>query len=695
VSSPERPTTLRVGVDIGGTFTDVVGLKGEETVYFAKVSSTPSDLIQGVRRGVERLLEVSGQAPAEITRFIHGTTIATNAILEQKGARLGLLATAGFEDILEIGRQNRARMYDLLIDAQTPVFLAPRRRRIGITERIDATGAVVVPLDEDEVTAAVRMLVDQEHVEALAVAYLFSYVNPRHEERTRAIIAETAPGMTVSLSSDVDPTFREYERTCLTAFDAYVRPVMSRYLTTLGAALRQMGIVVDLQIMQSRGGISSSQSAIAKPVTTVLSGPAAGVIGGKFAGERSGHKNLITIDIGGTSCDVALVREGKPLLSTQGRIGSYPMRVPLIDVTTIGAGGGSIAWLDAGSGLRVGPRSAGADPGPACYGKGGQDPAVTDATLLLGYLNPSFFAGGDVRLRVDLAEAAMQRVATAIGKSVRETAEGIFRIINARMADAIRLVSVQRGLDPRQFTLVAFGGAGPVHAGALARELGISTIIVPEAPGVLSAFGLLVASVEYDHSRTFRGRAETVDFGRAGSLLSELAGLGLEKLRADRAPMDQVTIGQFADMRYVGQSYELEVPLPAMLGRDNIGLVMADFHDLHQRVYGHASATEPVEFVNLRCVCALGFPPPRLAPLARGGRLEDAVRSTRRVVFPGASQAMPTPILDRARIPTGVPIAGPAIVEQADTTTVISPGQSAQLDECQNLIITLEASGGS
>ena len=263
------------------------------------------------------------------------------------------------------------------------------------------------------------------------------------------------------------------------------------------------------------------------------------------------------------------------------------------------------------------------------------------------------------------------------------------------MADAIRLVSVQRGLDPRQFTLVAFGGAGPVHAGALARELGISTIIVPEAPGVLSAFGLLVASVEYDHSRTFRGRAETVDFGRAASLLSELAGLGMEKLRADRAPMDQVTIGQFADMRYVGQSYELEVPLPAMLGRDNIGLVMADFHDLHQRVYGHASAAEPVEFVNLRCVCALGFPPPRLAPLARGGRLEDAVRSTRRVVFPGASQAMPTPILDRARIPTGVPIAGPAIVEQADTTTVISPGQSAQLDECQNLIITLEASGGS
>ncbi|PYM61272.1 MAG: hypothetical protein DMD79_13260 [Candidatus Rokuibacteriota bacterium] len=688
---------LRVGVDIGGTFTDVVGLEGDETVYFAKVSSTPADLIEGVRRGVERLLEVSGQAPGEIARFIHGTTIATNAILEQKGARLGLLATAGFEDILEIGRQNRGTMYDLFLDAQTPVFLAPRRRRIGITERIDPTGQVVVPLDEGEVRAAVRMLVEQEHVETLAVSYLFSFVNPRHEARTREIIAEVAPAMTVSLSSDVDPTFREYERTCLTAFDAYVRPVMSRYLTALGQALRQMGIAVDLQIMQSRGGISSSQSAIAKPVTTVLSGPAAGVIGGKFAGERSGHKNLITIDIGGTSCDVALVREGKPLLSTQGRIAGYPMRVPLIDVTTIGAGGGSIAWLDAAGGLRVGPRSAGADPGPACYGKGGQEPTVTDATLLLGYLNPSYFAGGDVQLRVDLAEAAVSHVAGAIGKGVRETAEGIFRIINARMADAIRLVSVQRGLDPRQFSLVAFGGAGPVHAGALARELGISTIIVPEAPGVLSAFGLLVASVEYDHARTFRSRVEAADFefDRAAAILSELATLGMEKLRQDRAPMDQVAVGQFADMRYVGQSYELEVPLPALLGPDNIGLVVADFHDLHQRVYGHASIAEPVEVVNLRCVCALGFPAPRLAPLARGGRLEDAVRSTRPVVFPGASSALPTPILDRARIPTGVPIAGPAIVEQADTTTVIGPGQSARLDECQNLIITLEASGRS
>ena len=650
-----------------------------------------------MRRGVERLLEVSGQAPAEITRFIHGTTIATNAILEQKGARLGLLATAGFEDILEIGRQNRARMYDLLLDAQTPVFLAPRRRRIGITRADRRRPERWWCRWTRTRSGAVRMLVDQEHVEALAVAYLFSYVNPRHEQRTREIIAETAaPGMTVSLSSDVDPTFREYERTCLTAFDAYVRPVMSRYLTALGAALRQMGIAVDLQIMQSRGGISSSQSAIAKPVTTVLSGPAAGVIGGKFAGERSGHKNLITIDIGGTSCDVALVQEGKPLLSTQGRIGELP------DARAADRRDHDRRrrWQHRLAGRRGRPPGRtperGRRPGPGLLRQGRAGPRghrrhpaprLPEPALLRRRRRP---ADGS-----SLAEAAMQRVATAFGKSVRETAEGIFRIINARMADAIRLVSVQRGLDPRQFSLVAFGGAGPVHAGALARELGISTIIVPEAPGVLSAFGLLVASVEYDHSRTFRSRAETVDFGRAGSLLSELAGLGMEKLRADRAPMDQVTVGQFADMRYVGQSYELEVPLPAALGPDNIGLVMADFHDLHQRVYGHASAAEPVEFVNLRCVCALGFPPPRLAPLARGGRLEDAVRSTRPVVFPGASQALPTPILDRARIPTGVPIAGPAIVEQADTTTVIGPGQSARLDECQNLIITLEASGGS
>jgi N-methylhydantoinase A/oxoprolinase/acetone carboxylase beta subunit len=684
---------LRVGVDIGGTFTDVVGLEGDETLFVAKVPSTPADLIQGVRRGVARLLETSGHAAADISAFMHGTTIATNAILEQKGARLGLLATAGFEDSLEIGRQNRTRMYDLFLDAQTPVFLAPRRRRIGVTERIDARGAVVVPLDEAGVRQAVRTLVEREHVEAIAVCYLFSFVNPAHEERTRALVEECAPGLTVSLSCEVDPTFREYERTCLTAFDAYVRPVISRYLVALGRALREMGIAVDLQIMQSRGGISSSQAAVARPVTTVLSGPAAGVIGGKFAGERSGHKNLITIDIGGTSCDVALVREGKPLLSTQGRIAGYPMRVPLVDVTTIGAGGGSIAWLDSGGGLRVGPRSAGADPGPACYGKGGTDPTVTDATLLLGYLDPHFFAGGDLELRPDLAEAAVARVGRAIGKSVRETAEGIVRIIDARMADAIRLVSVQRGLDPRQFTLVAFGGAGPVHAGALARDLGISTVIVPESPGVLSAFGLLVASVEYDHARTFRARAESVDFHRAAATLAELAALGREKLERDGAPMDRVTVTGFADMRYVGQSYELEVVLPATLGPETIGLVVTDFHDLHRRIYGHSSATDPVEFVNLRSVCALAFPPPRLRPAVRGGRLADAVRATRPVVFPGGD-AVPTPVYDRTRLPTGVRIPGPAIVEQADTTTVIGPGQTAQLDECQNLVIALDGSVG-
>jgi len=680
---------LRVGVDIGGTFTDVVGLEDEQTVFVAKVSSTPRELIQGVRRGVVRLLESSGHAPADVSAFLHGTTIATNAILEQKGARLGLLATAGFEDTLEIGRQNRTKMYDFFLDAPTPTFLAPRRRRLGIPERIDAAGRVVEPLDEAAVRDAVRTLVDREEVQAFAVCYLFAFVNPRHEERTRDIIRELAPDAPVSLSSEVDPTFREYERTCLTAFDAYVRPVVSRYLVALAEALRAMGIEADLQIMQSRGGLSSTQAAVAKPITTVLSGPAAGVIGGKFAGERSGYKDLITIDIGGTSCDVALVREGKPLLSTQGRIGGYPLRVPLVDVTTIGAGGGSIAWLDPGGGLRVGPRSAGADPGPACYGKGGTEPTVTDAGLLLGFLNPEFFAGGDFRLRPDLAEAAVARVGRAIGKTVRETAEGILRIINTRMADAIRLVSVQRGLDPRQFALVAFGGAGPVHAGALARELGIATIIVPEAPGVLSAFGLLVASVEYDHARTFRARIGAVDFDRANATLRELGALGRDKLRLDRLPLDRVAVHAFADMRYVGQSYELEVPLPPALAAATLGSVVDGFHDLHQRVYGHASPGEPVEFVNLRVVSSVAFPPPRLPTVHRHGQIEDARLTTRSVVFSGRPEPIPTPVYRRQQLPTGVPIVGPAIVEQADTTTVIDPGQTAVLDEAQNLVLTL------
>jgi N-methylhydantoinase A/oxoprolinase/acetone carboxylase beta subunit len=397
--------TLQIGVDIGGTFTDIVALDGEGRLTLTKVPSTPKDLLEGIAAAVQRVLALAG-APAEaVERFVHGTTVATNAVLEQKGAVTAILATDGFEDVLELGRQKRTRMYDLDMDPETPTFLAPRRRRVGIRERLDARGRVLIPLDEDQVRTEVTRLRAQG-VQALAVCYLFSFVNPAHERRTRDICRDIAPEISVSLSSEVDPTFREYERTCVTAFDAYLGPVVKRYLAGLADRLRELGIAAPPLIMRSRGGIVSAALAAEQPVTLFLSGPAGGVIGAKFAAERSGVVDFVSLDMGGTSNDVAMVRGGQPLIASEGAIGPYPVRTPMVDVSTIGAGGGSIAWIDAAGGLRVGPRSAGAEPGPACYARGGDQATVTDASLVLGYLDPERFAGGLMRLDVAAAERA-------------------------------------------------------------------------------------------------------------------------------------------------------------------------------------------------------------------------------------------------------------------------------------------------
>src|SRR5919202_2921166 len=424
-------------------------------------------------------------------------------------------------------------MYDVFLDPETPSFLAPRRQRVGIRERLDAEGNVLQPLDEPQVVQAVATLRRLYGVQSLAVCYLFSFVNPVHEQRTRALIAEHFPDLTVSLSSEIDPVFREYERVCVTAFDAYVRPTVAVYMQRLGEALSAMGITATLQVMQSRGGLTSVQTATERPVTMLLSGPASGVIGGRFAGEQSHLRDLITLDIGGTSCDVALVRKGKPLISREGRIARYPLRVPMVDVSTVGAGGGSLAWLDSSGGLRVGPQSAGADPGPACYSRGGTVPTITDASVVLGYLNPHYFAGGDLTLRVEQAHQVIGNMATRLHMTPEALAAGMHRIINARMADEIRLVSVRRGYDPRQFALVLLGGAGPVHGGRLAAMLSIPTTVVPTAPGVLSAFGLLVANIEHDQSRTFAVKADEADVERIVQILAELDLLGQEKMQRD------------------------------------------------------------------------------------------------------------------------------------------------------------------
>ncbi|PWU20354.1 MAG: hypothetical protein C5B48_12610 [Candidatus Rokuibacteriota bacterium] len=685
-----RTARVQIGVDIGGTFTDIVALDREGRLVLTKVPSTPKDLLEGVAIAVRQVLVRADRPASAVERFIHGTTIATNAVLERKGAVTAVLTTEGFEDVLELGRQKRSRMYDLDMDAETPAFVAPRRRRLGIRERMDARGAVLTPLDEDQVRAAVRGLT-REGVRAIAVCYLFSFVNPAHERRTRELCQEAAPEISVSLSSEVDPTFREYERICVTAFDAYLGPVVKRYLAGLGEALRALGVGAVPLVMRSRGGIVSASLAAQQPVTLFLSGPAAGVIGATFAAERSGVRDFVSLDMGGTSNDVAVVRDGQPLIATEGFIGPFPVRTPMVDVNTIGAGGGSVAWIDGAGGLRVGPVSAGADPGPACYARGGEQATVTDANLLLGYLNPRRFAGGLMTLDEGAATRAVAEIARRLGLDVIEAAAGIHRVITARMADQIRLVTIRRGYDPRQFSLLVLGGAGPVHGVALAEEMGMAEVIVPEAPGVLAAFGLLAAAIEHHHARTCEGLVDDIDLGAVNRCLEELNAAGQARMGEEGVPPTAVDVVYSADMRYAGQAYELEVPIAVPLTRERVRDGRECFHAAHERVYGYARFQQPVEFVNFRAVHRHPLPRPVVRPALRAaGTLSDARIDERRVYFASGGWVR-TAIYDRARLPVGGRVPGPAIVEQADTTTVIPPGHRAVADDSGNLRIRRQA----
>jgi N-methylhydantoinase A/oxoprolinase/acetone carboxylase beta subunit len=577
-------------------------------------------------------------------------------------------------------------MYDLDMDPETPTFVAPRRRRVGIRERVDARGRVLVPLDEAQVRADVTRLRAQG-VQALAVCYLFSFVNAAHEQRTRELVREVAPEISVSLSSEIDPTFREYERLCVTAFDAYLGPVVKHYLKGLAETLRALGVGAVPQIMRSRGGVVSAALAAQQPVTLFLSGPAGGVVGACCAAERSGVHDFVSLDMGGTSNDVAVVQGGKPLIASEGRIVTFPVRTPMVDVNTIGAGGGSIAWLDGAGGLRVGPLSAGAEPGPACYGRGGEEATVTDASLLLGYLNPDRFAGGMLKLEMAAAEAALGALAARLGLDVVATAAGIHHVVNARMADQIRLMTIKRGYDPRQFALVVLGGAGPVHGVALAEEIGMPEVLVPEAPGVLAAFGLLAADVEHHHARTLQSAADRVDLTAVNACLAALDEAGRARMREEGVVLDAVRVTYAADMRYVGQAYELEVPIVAPLAAADVLAAQAHFHSAHERVYGYARGGQPVEFVNFRATHTLPQPRPLLrTPEGAPRGMATAEVGERRVYFP-ATGFVPTAIFDRARLSLDRRLEGPAIVEQPDTTTVIPPGYVALVERSGNLRI--------
>ena len=664
-----------IGVDIGGTFTDVVCRLDDGTVRIAKLPTTSDDPSRAVLAAMAMARRDWGVSAAEVSRFVHGTTVATNAVLERKGARIGLITTEGFRDVLEIGRQMRHQMYDLVLKPETPVFLAPAHLRREVSERLDAKGAVLRPLDEASVTRAIEELA-AEDVDAIAVCLVFSFLDPTHERRIRDMIQAAHPALMVSLSSDVDPAFREYERTCVTAFDAYIKPVVGAYLANMEQGLAAAGVTVPLQVMQSRGGLTSSFVARQRPVRLFLSGPAAGVVGGLEAARAAGFSDVITVDVGGTSCDIALITGGAPLIRGEGTIDGYPVRVPMVDVTAIGSGGGSIAWIDGAGSLKVGPHSAGADPGPSCYGRGGRSPTVTDASVVLGYLDPASFAGGMMPLRPDLAyESIEQIIAGPLGISVVQAALGIHRVLNAQMAEAIRLVSIGRGIDPRGYALLPLGGGGPMHGCALASDLGINSIVVPAHPGVLSAAGLLGAPVAHEVATAFPCPLAALEPAALSAALAELDARCGALMRQERIADAQVA--HFADVCYIGQSYHLEVPLEVIDAR----AIYDRFLTAHTRVYGH-STDVPAKIVNLRTVHQSFAGTAATHATAERTYRPPGVRTIR--VDSGPVEAA---IWRRDAIGPEMTVPGPAIVEQADTTTLVEHGWTARLTTGDALLL--------
>lgn len=677
--------SFEIGVDIGGTFTDIVCRETGGAMHVIKVPTTRGDPSEAVIQSIMELRDRWGIDATEVKRFAHGTTVATNAVLERKGARVGLITTAGFRDVLEIGRQWRGQVYQIILQPEAPIFLAPRRYRKEVPERMDATGKILTPLDEEAVVRAADELV-KEGIEAIAIAFLFSFKNPVHERQAAELIRARHPDLMLSLSHEVDPAFREYERTVVTAFDAYVKPRVDNYLARLENGLARAGIKAPLQVMQSRGGLATAQVARQRPVRLFLSGPAAGVIGGQIVGASASTDNLITIDVGGTSADIALISRRKPMLRSEGVIAGHSVRVAMVDVTTLGAGGGSIAHLDASGGLRVGPHSAGSEPGPACYGRGGQEATVTDASIVLGYLDPDFFAGGRLKLQPKkAAEAVESRVAKPLGMTTAQAALGIHRVLNTQMAEGIRLVSVRQGIDPRAYALVPLGGAGGIHATALSRELGIRRVVVPRIPGVLAAAGLLAAPTEHEVTSEFATPLKDLDIAALREKLREVDKRAAELIAAEKVKPEDVTISYFADVCYIGQSYNLEIPLHPD-DPDPAKRLYRDFLEAHDRIYGH-SVESPARMVGVRTVHRAGgsdvLDEMRFAP--SDGPKEIGRRD---IMVAGEQGFVSAIVYDRDALPKGFTFAGPAIIQQSDTTTLVEPGWSGAVDEAGNLILT-------
>jgi N-methylhydantoinase A len=684
-----------IGVDVGGTFTDLVYCDLDTGAHaILKVATTPDDPSRGVIEGIGELCRQHGIAEGEVDYVLHGTTTATNAVLQHDGARTGMITNEGFRDLIHIGRHQRVEHYSIMQELpwQQRPLVRRRHRKVVAGRLVPPRGEELQSLDEAGVRAAAREL-RAEGVEAVAVCFLFSYLNPAHEERARAILEEELPEVFVTTSAGVAPQFREFERFTTTSLEAFIGPKVRRYVDHLEMALRRAGLAAELRIMASNGGMATPTMVRQRPAFTLLSGLAAGVLGGAWVGGLLGRRRLITFDVGGTSADIGIVVDGR-FAHTDARsssIAGFPLLIPMLDVHTIGAGGGSIAHVAVGGAFRVGPRSAGAVPGPAAYGLGGTESTVTDANLVLGRLDPADFLGGAMRLDVGAAESAVGDLAARLGLDLQAAAEGILTVMNANMANAIRSRTVQKGIDPRDFVLVAFGGAGPLHAAEVAGLMGISEVVVPLYPGITSAIGLLTTDLKYDAARTEFQVSGKVDLARINCEFEEMECGLRDSLAADGVARERMAFTRAGDLRYVGQGYELTVPFPpGTLTDADLTEVWRTFHRLHQAEYGRSFEATPIEVVNVR-VSGVGSIPKieKLTPPPPGDLASAHVRSGKCMFrVDGTLASVETEFYRRNLLPVGERIAGPAIILQADSTTVVPPGWSVVQDPSRNLVLS-------
>jgi N-methylhydantoinase A len=690
---------MRVSIDVGGTFTDAILVDEKKgTFFYTKTPTTHHDLAQGVLNALEEILRIARVSMKDIDYIIHGTTIGTNAIVEGKGARVGLITTAGFEDVLEIRRVARPKEAAFDFGADNPLPLVPRYLRKGVIERVNKDGRVLVPLDETSVLKVIDYFGEQK-VEAVVVALLFSFLNPRHELRVAELCGRSLHGIPVSISSEICPEFREYERTCTTVMNGYLGPVIEQYMDNLLCRLRDQYGHVTLHVMQSNGGTMTAEIAKTHSAHLINSGPAGGAIATAFVSRLTGNEMAVGADMGGTTFDISIIDKHLPKTTTWGGVTNYPIKLPMVDLKTIGAGGGSIAWVDEGGALNVGPQSAGSNPGPACYGWGGTLPTVSDANLVLGRLNPDYFLGGKLPLYPDLARKAVQEhVAGKLKLPLEEAALGIIRIVNANMAKGISGNSVEKGYDLREFALVAMGGAAALHAAALAAELNMAKVIAPAMCGNFSAVGLAVADIQHDYVRTFARKETHLDPAELLNVFVEMEAEGKKQLLEEKVPKDRIEISRSADLRYEGQSWELNIPVQRSGHMDQEALrsIADTFHQLHHQVYSFSEPNGVVEFVNLRVRTtgknpALSLPKEQRIPFSH-----DLQPKTKRKVYFEQVKWREIPIFERDDLPVGSRFPGPCIVEEQISTTLIPESFAGTIDEYRNIIIeSVELRAGS